>query len=577
MSQQNGVLPQASIETTTTPPSRPQLTTSGLQPSILPSEQQNSTANVESSTKPPSDSRKSSTSGTITGKVEIPKLSAATTELLARVTGSLKGGAKNGPEHIARWSSPSSSASSPFDTGLNNRWNDTQTDGNMKASSAFLELSPASFTPPPAAIAQSSTNFTPPHAQENHIKQSTGLINLAPKPTGPASSQLQTQTHMQSRVTTPRTAGTTAIKRRNVPIAPRPRQAAAIGVKRGAKRRKRGDDDDGDVIRAGDSSSDHESDITPTATQTKSGRQVNRPSLYVPPPAPSPGSSAKSNHNTSFANSPDNSTPAARKRKRIMRKSKEVNVNCVHCQRGHSPLNNAIVFCDWCNQAWHQLCHDPCIDDEVIQVKEKEWLCKQCKPVPLSGIQPTVVRSNPNMESQARIPVKVPPLEVGGAGFSNDERRGYLSSLSHAALVELLVTLSDHNPGIPMFPDNLKALPSSKLPFQSSISTAAPTMAIAGSGHVNRKQQDPSTTAKSQPATGKKRHDFSEDEESEYEIFEDHRLYPRAGNGFCLSLNPDDLDILREDPACPTFSYSLHGSAKARAEANDAAPAWEMT
>lgn len=577
MSQQNGVLPQASIETTTTPPSHPQLTTSGSQPSILPSEQQNSTANVESSAKPPSDSRRSSTSGTITGKVEIPKLSAATTELLARVTGGLKGGAKNGPEHIARWSSPSSSTSSTFDTGLSNRWIDTQADGNMKASAAFLELSPASFTPPPAAIAQSSTTLTPAHAQENHIKQSAGLINLAPKPGGTASSQLQTQTQMQSRVTTPRTAGTATIKRRNVPIAPRPRQAAANGVKRGAKRRKRGDDDgdDGDVIRAGDSSSDHESDITPTATQTKSGRQVNRPSLYVPP-APSPGSSMKSNHNTSFANSPDNSTPAARKRKRIIRKGKEFNVNCVHCQRGHSPLNNAIVFCDWCNKAWHQLCHDPCIDDEVTQVKEKEWLCKQCKPVPLSGIQPTVVRSNPNMECQGRIPVKVPPLEVGGAGFSNDERRGYLSSLSYAALVELLVTLSDRNPDIPMFPDNLKALPSSKLPFQSSISTATPTMAIAGNGHVNGKQQDPSTTAKSQLATGKKRHDFSEDEESEYEIFEDHRLYPRAGNGFRLSLNQDDLDILREDPACPTFSYSLHGSAKARLEANDA-PVWGMT
>lgn len=180
------------------------------------------------------------------------------------------------------------------------------------------------------------------------------------------------------------------------------------------------------------------------------------------------------------------------------------------------------------------------------------------------------------MECQGRIPVKVPPLEVGGAGFSNDERRGYLSSLSYAALVELLVTLSDRNPDIPMFPDNLKALPSSKLPFQSSISTATPTMAIAGNGHVNGKQQDPSTTAKSQLATGKKRHDFSEDEESEFEIFEDHRLYPRAGNGFRLSLNQDDLDILREDPACPTFSYSLHGSAKARLEANDA-PVWGMT
>jgi hypothetical protein len=75
-------------------------------------------------------------------------------------------------------------------------------------------------------------------------------------------------------------------------------------------------------------------------------------------------------------------------------------------------------------------------------------------------------------------------------------------------------------------------------------------------------------------SSSRTRHRYESDEESEYEEFQEHRLYPRAGNGFRLSVKVDDIDIMREDPACPTFSYALHGPAKARAEANETAPVW---
>lgn len=429
------------------------------------------------------------------------------------------------------------------------------------------------------------------------MKPSAGLMNLAPKPVGPTSTQLQPQ----PQVATPGTPTAAAAKQQKT-ISPRTRKPVANGAKRAPKKRRRGNDDDEGIIRAGDSASDDsESDFTPTATQTKSGRQVHRPSLYVPPAVSSPLTSSRNTTGSAFPATPDSNpatTPGtmARKRKRVVRKGKEINVNCVHCQRGHSPLSNSIVFCDWCNRAWHQLCHDPCIDDGVIQVKEKEWLCKQCKPVSLSNVQPTVVQSNPyHLQSQImRVPLEVPPLEVGGAGFSDDERRGYLSSLSHATLVELLVTLSDRNPDVSLFPANLKDLSLSKFPSQSSVLTAVPVSTtptegegstqnsseITGNG-IASKENDSRTTTEALPAArnlstnGKKSgHELSGDEESEYEVFEDHRLYPRAGNGFHISLNPEDVDIMREDPACPTFSYSLHGPAKARAEANDAVPVW---
>src|SRR5699024_5343077 len=98
---------------------------SGSNPPMPPGEQ--FPVHTDPFVKQPSDSSKAS-SGTITGKVEIPKLSAATTELLARVTGSIKGGAKrDGHEpDIA--------------TSLkNNNWNNTHGVANMNAS-AFLEL-----------------------------------------------------------------------------------------------------------------------------------------------------------------------------------------------------------------------------------------------------------------------------------------------------------------------------------------------------------------------------------------------------------------------------------------------------
>jgi hypothetical protein len=37
------------------------------------------------------------------------------------------------------------------------------------------------------------------------------------------------------------------------------------------------------------------------------------------------------------------------------------------------------VFCDVCNTAYHQYCHDPPIDNEYVTVLEKEWLCGPCE------------------------------------------------------------------------------------------------------------------------------------------------------------------------------------------------------
>ncbi|KAL6234405.1 hypothetical protein BDW75DRAFT_164747 [Aspergillus navahoensis] len=332
--------------------------------------------------------------------------------------------------------------------------------------------------------------------------------------------------------------------------------------KRGSKKRKRGHDSDGeDIIRAVDSSSD-ESDVTPTATQTTSGRQVKRPSLYVP----SPLTPNLPREGSSHAGTSDRPQTTSRSRKPLSRNLKSTNIRCCLCDRGHSPTTNTIVLCDKCNRGWHQHCHDPPIENEVVTVREKEWLCRECRPVDITILHPTVVRSNPSLTSKppGHPPLSIPRTEVGGERFPTDDRRRFLSTLSHAALVELLVTISENHPTVPMFPEDMASLPSSNFAASQAIVTgtgATPKSLTAnGINPASPVVADRSNETTSESASGRtSRRDYREssDEDSEYE-FQDHRIYPRAGNGIRLSTNEQDLDILREDPTCSTFSYALH-------------------
>ncbi|KAJ5477144.1 hypothetical protein N7539_007288 [Penicillium diatomitis] len=173
---------------------------------------------------------------------------------------------------------------------------------------------------------------------------------------------------------------------------------------------------------------------------SRTGRVIKAPTAFVPPPT----------------------VATTGKRKGVSRK-KESNVVCIHCNRGHSPASNAIVFCDGCNNTWHQKCHNPSIDNRVILMKDMEWHCIKCKPVgrPKAARTKTAKTKKATRTLHPRLQA-APQLEVGGEQFTPDERRAYLSGLSHAQLVELLVNVSSRNPTVPMFPVNLKQLPASQ-------------------------------------------------------------------------------------------------------------------
>ncbi|KAL4761627.1 uncharacterized protein BDW70DRAFT_135431 [Aspergillus foveolatus] len=458
---------------------------------------------------------------------------------------------------------------------------------NIAPKPAVLYPRPTTLLGGPSGQTRLSSDPPPSNSIHGPLAEPKGLINAAPEP-------LITNLAPMSTAVSGATAGVQRPPERQLspppPLARAPtilkvpnlfllKSSTAVPIKTtstvrqrressnrksGPKKRKRGNDSDSeDIIRAVDSSSD-ESDVTPTATQTTSGRQVKRPSLYVPPPL-TPSLPREGSNLAGTSDRPQTS----RSRKPVPRKLKSTNIRCCVCDRGHSPTSNTIVFCDRCNRAWHQHCHDPPIQSEVVAIREKEWLCRECKPANITILHPTVVRSNPSLTSKppAHPPLTIPRTEVGGERFSTDCRRRFLSTLSHAALVELLLTISNNHPTVPMFPENMESLPSSNFAASQAIVTGAaatptslPTNENNIASVVVADNIDEHTPEFASGRISRRDYRESSDEESEYE-FQDHRVYPRAGNGLCLSTNEQDLDILREDPTCSTFSYALHAPA----------------
>lgn len=136
------------------------------------------------------------------------------------------------------------------------------------------------------------------------------------------------------------------------------RPAAAGGQKR---KRAYGDGDTSDVSSPAEGS-DYGEGIkkakpkqaaTPQITQ--SGRRILKPDTYDP--------AAEDN---------------AKKNARLGKRTTEQAL-CKKCTRMHSPATNQMVFCDGCNDPWHQRCHDPWIDDEIIKDQSLKWYCVICQ------------------------------------------------------------------------------------------------------------------------------------------------------------------------------------------------------
>lgn len=216
-------------------------------------------------------------------------------------------------------------------------------------------------------------------------------------------------------------------------------------------------------------------------------------------------------------------------------------------------------------------------------------------------------------------------IEVAGNEFTDAEKRAWLSSLSHSQLVEMLVDISSKNPSVPIFPANMKELPPSKfavpsarplsaqsaptpgkrtheetaainshpakisrtrsnsaVPVASLYSTSSPNrqwsssdtadegfvLAKMGDGQFMQVPERSATPALSPDAPSPYEAELLTDSEGGDIPFDDHRVYPKPGNGFALLSDPADLDILNEDPEAKTFSHALHVSLARRVVGN---------
>ncbi|KAI9726145.1 MAG: hypothetical protein M1828_001818 [Chrysothrix sp. TS-e1954] len=199
----------------------------------------------------------------------------------------------------------------------------------------------------------------------------------------------------------------------------RARGRGGRGGGRGGKRKKGGSgDEDG---------SDVSDTYTPSFTVTKSGRSINKPSQYQP-----------------VDQSID--SPRGTKRKRGRGGRPALNpyalpdaILCSKCGRGHSPMNNVIVFCDMCNTPYHQWCHDPLIEKEVVLIADREWMCGECATQKEQELVPKEKRVSKAVED-----------------LSLQEQAAYIKTLPASILADLLNDACKMHPGIPIFAPNTR-------------------------------------------------------------------------------------------------------------------------
>lgn len=164
-------------------------------------------------------------------------------------------------------------------------------------------------------------------------------------------------------VSAPSPSPTTTSATLPLPISSSPRRSTAATLALTGQKRKRGKEGIESDVSSPAEASDYGEGIkrtTPkpnassTPTTTKSGRHILKPDTYDP--------AAEDN---------------AKKRNRLGTRTTEQAL-CKKCTRMHSPATNQMVFCDGCNDPWHQRCHEPWIEDEVVRDQNLNWYCLVC-------------------------------------------------------------------------------------------------------------------------------------------------------------------------------------------------------
>ncbi|KAI0882925.1 uncharacterized protein GGS22DRAFT_169089 [Annulohypoxylon maeteangense] len=311
-------------------------------------------------------------------------------------------------------------------------------------------------------------------------------------------------------------------------------------AQRGTKRKRGKDDNDEDGTSSlSELSSSEGSGPTPTAsasareaqsvlTMTKSGRQVQKPSQYNP--------------------SAQSARDAAQKRKAYGKQRTFEQALCKVCTRGLSLAANQVVFCDGCNCCWHQMCHDPYIDDDFVSNEARSWFCRGC------------------VAKRERHLARKKSLDgfkgVGWAGKSGEQKRSYLSGVPHAQLVNIIMYSTELHPDLPIFPANEPKRGGTQAGRPSSYDSArvkTDSNINVGPTHYSSKVSTPdshSVTVKSSTTKGSTAESQAQaTRESSTESVP--AAWPKVGQGCLVGLEMDE-DDLKDDNDYEAFSVTSY-------------------
>ncbi|KAI1214259.1 uncharacterized protein F4807DRAFT_119132 [Annulohypoxylon truncatum] len=380
-------------------------------------------------------------------------------------------------------------------------------------------------------------------------KQSTSSAKQ--KPSAPTTMRMPMNDAFQLRTPAPAKSQTQAVAKSSSAtsaqaaqktLAPKPKGKAPRGTKR--KRGKDDDEDDdatsslsdlsesegsGTVAAAAAAASTSARDCQSVLTMTKSGRQVQKPSQYNP--------SAQSARDAA----------AAQKRKAYGKRTPEQAL-CKVCTRGLSLAANQIVFCDGCNCCWHQMCHDPYIDDDYVSNESRSWFCRGC------------------MAKRERHLARKKSLEgfkgVSWAAKSAEQKRTYLSGVPHTQLVNIIMYSTELHPDLPIFPAHEPKRGGAQAGRPSSYDSArvkTDSNINVGPTHYSSKVSTPdshSVTVKTSTAKGNAAESQNQAaRESSTESVP--AAWPKVGQG-CLAGVEMDEDDLKDDNDYEAFSVTTY-------------------
>lgn len=264
-------------------------------------------------------------------------------------------------------------------------------------------------------------------------------------------------------------------------------------------------------------------------TMTKSGRQVLKPTTYNPVAVEAANKKHRSSH--------------SQQQQHYGKRTAEQAL-CKKCTRLHSPAQNPMVFCDGCNEGWHQRCHEPVIPTEVIRDQTKGWICSACVVAKSQKHHPgkKQQQKREQQEQQATRTANSASSTTSWADKPPQQKRAYLSTLPPQELVSLIMLALEVKPDLPIFP--------------GPPSAPAQQPAAKGNSKSNLKdlvRQSRETTSQDEGGGG-----GGGEEDEEYDPLA--ALWPKAGNGLysMLPFDADDDDFLVDSGDFEAFSSIVY-------------------